>query len=147
MATNSIIDELGRPTNSGNVLNIAKAYHAYNEGTGSKGDIYKSYIPIAMQTPISSSFASLNRDEMMRRIAADKRTADILTGYINDDNDKNWKAWKDEVISNKIGRYIRPGSPLFNFFRHMSGIFGIGKHFASSAIRNKLKSIAGNARI
>ena len=137
-ATNSIIGALGDKKNSGLVLNLAKAYQS-----GNVSDARKHMLSLGSQVPASASFAALNKDKVMRRIASDPRTSDILTGYINDDSNADWKAWREDITAKKLGNYFRKGSMLFNLLQWITNNFGIGKYFADKAVKDKLSAMGG----
>lgn len=148
VATDSIIGALGNKDNSGDVLNMARAYQAYHNQKGSLEDVYESMKPIAYKTPIASSFATLNKNEMMKRIASDKRTYDILAGYVSSD-DAGWKKFREQAADNWLAKQkiFRPESPIYKAILWMVNNLGIGKHFARKTIHDKLMAMSGKNKV
>ena len=137
-AADSIAKAVADKNNSGLVLDLAKAYQS-----GNVTDMNSHMMSLLGKVdpkmiPATGAAAAWNPKKLMRRVAGHQGIQDALAGYISDDSNGAWKAWREDMIANKLGRYFRQGSPIYNVVQWMANNLGIGKFLARNAIQNKL---------
>lgn len=137
-AADSIAKAVADKNNSGLVLDLAKAYES-----GNVTDMNSHMMSLLGKVdhkmiPVAGAAAAWNPKKLMSRVAGHQGIQDALAGYISDDSDAAWKAWREDMISKKLGRYFRQGSPIYNVTQWMANNLGIGKLLARNAIQNKL---------
>lgn len=137
-AADSIAKAVADKNNSDLVLDLAKAYQSGNvTDTNSHMMSLLGKVDPKM-IPATGAAAAWNPKELMRRVAGHQGIQDALAGYISDDGNAAWKAWREDMISKKLGRYFRQGSPIYNVMQWTANNLGIGKLLARNAIQNKL---------
>lgn len=146
-AADSIAKAVADKNNSGLVLDLAKAYQS-----GNVTDMNSHMMSLIGKVdpkmiPATGAASALNPKKLMRRVAGHQGIQDALAGYISDDSNAAWKAWRDDMISKKLGRYFRKGSPIYNITQWMANNLGIGKFLARNAIQNKLMAMSGKNKV
>lgn len=146
-AADSIAKAMANKDNSGLVLNLAKAYQA-----GNMTDVNTHMMSLLGKVDPKSllatgAAAAFNPKKLMRRVAGHQGIQDSLAGYITDDNNADWKAWREEMTAKKLGRYFRQGSPLYKIIEWITNNMGVGKFLARKSIQDKLMAMSGKNKV
>ena len=141
-AVNGVIGALGDQSNSGLALDIAKAYDA--QDTDALENHFKT---LAGKSGLATWAAgAYNKDELMRRVAADPRTTHILSSYVNDDSNDAWRTYREGKVNDYFNQYFGntfvKGGWLERVVKWLMNNLGIGKYMANRFISNKLGQIA-----
>lgn len=146
-AADSIAKAMANKDNSGLVLNLAKAYQA-----GNMTDVNTHMMSLLGKVdpkslPATGAAAAFNPKKLMRHVAGHQGIQDSLAGYITDDNNADWKAWREEMTAKKLGKYFRQGSPLYNIIEWITNNMGVGKFLARKSIQDKLMAMSGKNKV
>lgn len=146
-AADSIAEAVANKDNSGLVLDLAKAYQA-----GNMTDVNTHMMSLLGKVnpkalPTTGAAAAFNTKKLMRRVAGHQGIQDSLAGYITDDNNADWKAWREDMTAKKLGRYFRQGSPLYNIIEWITNNMGVGKFLARKTVQDKLMAMSGKNKV